>query len=245
MALRCRGPRPPGRPLAVPALGLRQPSSRSPGAMRMPRAQSAAGHRLPAGGPHLAELDRRRAGADEHRGLADVQLARRQHEGVAGGHHPGRAGRAVAARHADPHRPELEPLAAERRPRPGRRGAAAHVPVDDVGRQRPAHPRLLGAQLGREADALGRLRHRVQRAVGQGVHRRDEQTGAGVGQPVEQGARGVVGAHRLGERAEHRPGVEPLLEHEGRGAGDVVAGHDARAAPGRRRARPAAARSAG
>ncbi len=49
---------------------------------------------------------------------------------------------------------------------------------------------------------------------------------AGAGEPVEQDAAGVARAHRLGEGAEHRPGVEPFLEQEGRGARDVVTGHD-------------------
>jgi hypothetical protein len=55
---------------------------------------------------------------------------------------------------------------------------------------------------------------------------------------VEQVAAGVGGPDPLGEHAEHRPGVQPLLEPEGAGAGDLVAVqqrvlHRGRAAPGR------------
>ena len=64
-------------------------------------------------------------------------------------------------------------------------------------------------------------------AVGEAVHRRDEQARRRrAASRSSSDAGGVVGAHRLGERAEHGPGVEALLEEERRGAGDVVAGHD-------------------
>ena len=212
-----------------------QPSRRSPGAIRTPRAQSAAAIGFLPCGRTSPSSTGRGGRADEHGLLADVQLAGIQRDAVAGRHHPGRTGRTrpdrptrapgLSARPDDPHRPDLDPLAPEGGPGPRRRGAAAHVPVDDVGRQRPAHPGLLGAQLGRQADPLAGLRHRVQRAVGEAVHRGDEQPGTGGGQPVEQRAGGVVGSHRLGERAEHRAGVEALLDDEGGGAGDVVAGH--------------------
>ena len=86
--------------------------------------------------------------------------------------------------------------------------------------------------LRREADAVGRLRDGDERAVLDAVEGGDQQAGARARQPVEQVAGGVGGPDRLGEHAEHRAGVEPLLEQEGRGAGDLVAVPGPRAAPG-------------
>ena len=98
--------------------------------------------------------------------------------------------------------------------------------------------RVGGLDPRRQADPLGRLRLGDEAAVGDPVEGGDQQPGAADGQPAQQVAGGVPRADRLGHRAEDRPGVQPGLEAERRGAGDLVAGHDRvlhgrRPAPGR------------
>ena len=100
--------------------------------------------------------------------------------------------------------------------------------------------------LGRQADPVGRLLAGLQRrrprcrpgCAPAGRRRR-------VASRLQQVAGGVVGPDPLGHHAVGRPGVERLDDPERRGAGDLVAGPAARAAPARRRARRAAPRSAG
>jgi hypothetical protein len=107
-----------------------------------------------------------------------------------------------------------------------------------VGRQPPFDAGVGGLDARSQADPLGRLRPRLEGAGRDAVEGGDQEPGAAVRQPGEQVARGVPWADRLGERAEHRAGVQPGLDEEGRGAGDLVAGHDrvlhgSRPAPGR------------
>ena len=157
---------------------------------------------------------------------------------------PGAAARPVGARRATGRSLSRSP----RKVRPGARrgGAAADLPVDGERRSVPAHPRVLDGDLGRERDALGRLRHRPQRAVLEAVERRDEQAGAGRRRAGRAGRRRCpsAGSSRSSRRSTG-PVSRPSSRRNVDGAGHLVAGHARRAAPARRRARPAAARSAG
>ncbi len=160
-----------------------------------------------------------RAGARVHVVLGRRQLARDQ------------VG-AVRYRHG---LDQLEPFAPEQRPGSGGRGAAAYHPVDPEGGGGPVDLGVLHRDLRGQGDALGRLGHGVQRAVLDAVHGGGEQPRPGEGEPGEQVAAGVGGADLLGEDAVDRPGVQPLLDQEGRRPGHLVPGHhrvlDGRRAP--------------
>ncbi len=205
--------------VALSVLG-HQPSF-SPGSGRAPRAQSAAAIAfLPCArtSPSTTACE---AGADADAVLVDAELAGRE-RGVVGQHR---------------HRRELEPLAAERRPRARRRRAGADLAVDAHRRCGAVDLGVVDGDLGGERHAVGRLRRPDEQAGLEPVHRRHQQPRAGHGEPAEQVAARVRGRDGLGDDAEDRAGVEPLLEQEGGGAGDVVAVphrvlHGCRAAPG-------------
>ena len=192
--------------------------------MRTPRAQSAAGiGRRPTGrtSPSSTGAGRR---ADQHPALLDVQLA---------GLELGDVGRVDR-----PHRAEPEPLAAEGRPRPGLRGDGADQPVDGRSAAPPSRParrrRSPSARARRPRPAAARATS-VPSAMPSTVAA--SSAAPGRGQPAQQVARGVGGRDGLGDHAVHRAGVEPLLQPEGGGAGDLVAVperglHGRRAAPG-------------
>ena len=78
-----------------------------------------------------------------------------------------------------------------------------------------------------------------------GGQRLGEQDRAAVRQPLQQVTGGVLRADGFGQGAEDGAGVQPFLEQEGDGAGDVIAGDDGALHRARRRARRAAGRSAG
>ena len=181
--------------------------SRAPAAGRLPARPVGGRHRPLALRAHLSEHDRVRRRADAHPVLLDTQLARGE-RGVLG---------------ERLHGTELEPLPGVRRPRTGGRGAGADLPVDPHRRLPPVDLGVLDRDLGGERHAVGGLANGGHDARVQGVHRRDEQPGTAVGEAREQVSRGVARADRLGHDAEHRAGVEALLEQERRGTGDVVA----------------------
>ena len=87
------------------------------------------------------------------------------------------------------HRADLEPLAAERGPRTGRRGAAPHEPVDRGRRAGPHDAGVVHLDLRGERDALGRLRHGHEVARLEPVEGGDEQAGAGARRAGRAGRR--------------------------------------------------------
>jgi hypothetical protein len=119
---------------------------------------------------------------------------------------------------------------------PGCRRAGAHS-GRRARRRRPVDAGVVGVILERRltpsAAAAPRARPRPPAR-----QRRHQQLGAGRGQRSSRSPLVSVGPHPLGHDAEHRPGVQALLEAEGAGAGDLVAVqqrvlHGGRAAPGR------------
>ena len=106
---------------------------------------------------------------------------------------------------------------------PGLRGDGADQPVDGHRGLRPVDPRVVDGDLRCVRDPLGRLRPGHDRAVRDPVDRRGQQRGTGHRQAAQQVARGVRGGDGLGHHPVHGPGVEALLQPEGRGAGDLVA----------------------
>lgn len=85
---------------------------------------------------------------------------------------------------------------------------------------------VLDADLRRQGDTVGRLRHRLQGAVLDAVHGREEQSGPREGQPGQQVPAGVGGPDLLGDGPVHGSRVEPLLDEERGRTGDLVTGHD-------------------
>ena len=215
-----------GRPLRGPLRRVpsRRPgrllpghSRRSPGPGRTPGPVDGRHDPLPLG-LHVPEDDGTCPGADEHLPPGD------------GGGHPGPPFLLrVASVGVTPigagrsHREDLESLAPPGRPRPRRRGAGPHQPVDGEGRRRPVDPGLLHRDLRREGDPVRVLRPRLQRAVLDPVERRHQETGPGPGQSAQQVTGGVTRPDGLGEHPVHRPGVHPPgPDQEGAGTGHLV-----------------------
>ena len=164
---------------------------------------------------------------------------------IAPGPSAGRVGVGLARRRR-PHRPELQPLAAERRPGPGRGRAAPHQPVDADRGGRPVHPGVLDRELGR----VGHARRPAAAPAARSPSSMPSSVCTSSPAPPSASrsssvAGGVVPADQLGHHAEDRSGVQALLELEGRGAGRPRRPRSTRAGSGPPRARPAGARSAG
>jgi len=158
---------------------------------------------------YVAEFHGVRSGACQHRGSGDPQLPRAQR--------PARRPRAVA------HRPQLQPGVVQHGPGTGSGGAGADLAADGERRIAPAHPRVLGRQLGRVADALGGLRYGAQVAGLDAVQGLGQQGRAGGGEPGQQVTGGVLRADRLGHHPVYRPGVQLSHQAERGSPGDVVA----------------------
>ena len=183
--------------------------STSPSSSRAPRAQSAAGiSRLPGGRTRPS-----RTGTVAVPTWTSARPMRIRPAGSAG------------ASGAGSTRPEPESLVTPGAPRPGCRRAGAHLAVGGHRRHVPAHTRVVDGQL-RCVGRIAGLRHRVRRAGLERVERRQQEPGPGPRQPLEEVAGRVPWADGLGEGAVHRAGVQPLLQGERRGAGDVVAAPD-------------------
>ena len=205
---RCRRPGPgrrsarrAGRRAATSPLGPRRPPSAA-AATRAPRAQSAAGiGRLPGGctSPSPTGVGRRCRPA--RRRCSTAQLARAP---------------APAASGDRRHRAELQPLAARTSSRRPGAGVQARTSRSTAKRRRaPSRTRASSTvTLRRERDPVGRLRHGRERAVRDPVHGRDEQAGAGHRRAAPAGRRRCRGAGSSRSDAEHRAGVQPLLEQE-------------------------------
>ena len=144
------------------------------------------------------------------------------------------------ARRRRPHRAELEPLAAERRPRARARACTARISrstcsAGAVQSTRASSDGDLAARSRPRRPAAGAAT-RVPSAMPSMVA--TSRPAPLIGQPAEQVAGGVAGPDRLGDDAEHRAGVEAGLDAERRRAGDLVAVQDrvlhrGGAAPGR------------
>ncbi len=151
--------------------------------------------------------------------------------------HLDRAGRQVVAARREGG-VDLEPLATEGRPGPGRRRTAADQPVDLVAGPGPVDGRVIDGDLGCDGDPVLRLRDRLEPARLDPVQGVDQQLGATDRQPAEQVARRVGRCDPLGVHREHRARVELLDDPERRRARVGVAGqhrvlHRRRAAPPR------------
>ena len=199
---------------------------------RSAAAQSAAAHPRLAGRLHLAQLDRVRRRCRPARSCLPTVTAAGRRAGAIG----------VGSRH----RAELDPLAvAASSTRPGAGVQPRIVPVDGERRRVQSISASSTVSFGASETPSAGCGTRLELAVLDAVQRRHQQPGAVLGQPVEQGARGVVGADRLGvrgrtsgrRRAPPRAGTSSRRSPRRRPS--------ATAAPARRHARPAAPRSAG
>ena len=210
----CRtGPAAPVSPgIWAPAAGRTAPRLAAP---RLPRAQPqptgpfGGGHSPLAALLHVAEFHGVRSGACQHRRPGDPQFPRAQRRA--------RRLRAVA------HRPQFQPGVAQHGPGTGSGSAGPDLPADGERRVTPAHPRVVGGQLGCVADALGGLRYGTQAAGLDAVQGLGQQARAGGGEPGQQVTGGVLRADRLRHHPVHRPGVQFGHEPERGGPGHVVA----------------------
>ncbi|CAH0327348.1 hypothetical protein SRABI128_06014 [Microbacterium sp. Bi128] len=132
---------------------------------------------------------------------------------------------------------QFDPLALQQGPGARLRRDAAGTAADRQGGLLPVEPAVFETEFRCQAD-VALLRERDGLAGVDGGQRLGQQDRAAVGEAFEQGPGGVGGVHGLGEGPEDRTGVQPLLQAEGDGTRDVVAGddgalHGSCAAPGR------------
>ena len=97
-----------------------------------------------------------------------------------------------------------------------------------MGRQVPAHPRIVDRDLRCDSDSVERLRYRRQPSVRDAVQRRLQQRRTRNRQPAKQIRRGVGGLDRLGDDPVHRAGVQRRFDLERGRAGDGIARRDRR-----------------